>query len=423
MAVELKIPAVLDAWLRQSVLAVGVEPFVANMESCRYASSTIRRYVGAVAHIARWMSQERVTLNLFDERLVERFVDEHLPRCDCPKEATRWISNLRAAGRRFLAVSRQAGLIAAPVSAGPLALTAELEAFDAYLERARGLASATRGKRRWVAADFLQWRFGSDSPDPARLSVSDIHAFVIERLGATSAGRSAATITSALRSYLRYCALSGPSVDALLAAVPSVAQWRQEALPQVLSESLLDDVERTFDRSTAGGLRDRAMFRLMLDLGLRVSEVVGIRLEDIDWRAGILRVKSSKVRRVDSLPLSQDVADIIIEYLRNARPQTAQRALFVRKTAPVDEPISLNAVRAAMRQAYARCGHSELKAKTHVLRHTAASRMLRAGTPLKHIADVLRHRSLDTTTIYAKVDSVRLAAVAMPWPETQSWAP
>ena len=205
----------------------------------------------------------------------------------------------------------------------------------------------------------------------------------------------------------------------LLAAVPAVAQWPLDRLPQLLGDALIDDVERTFDLSNSGGVRDHAMFRLMLDLGLRVSEVVAIQLEDIDWRGCTLRVTASKGRRVAVLPLGRGVADAIIKYLCDARPKTTHRALFVRKTAPIDIPVTLNAVRAAMRLAYARCGHTELSGRTHVLRHTAASRMLRAGTPLKQIADVLRHRCLDTTTIYAKVDTVRLGAVAMPWPGSQ----
>lgn len=415
MAAKFDIPEALDAWLRQSVLAMGVDPFVLSLTSNEYRSSTIRGYIGAIAHIALWMTQERIALAQFDERLVSQFIDEHLPQCHCPPHATRVISNLRAAGRRFIVVSHRSGLLPPPGARFPPAMAAELGAFDDYLDGTRGLAAATRAPRLRIVADFMVWCFGDGALNPAGLVVSDVHGFVIKRLSASSAGKAAA-ITSALRSYLRFRALLGQSVDDLLAAVPAVAQWPLDRLPQVLSDALIKDVERTFDLSTAGGMRDHAMFRLMLDLGLRVSEVVGIQLEDIDWRACTLRVTASKGRRVAVLPLGRGVADAIIKYLRDVRPKTTHRALFVRKTAPVDIPVTLNAVRAAMRQAYARGGHTELSGRTHVLRHTAASRMLRAGIPLKQIADVLRHRCLDTTTIYAKVDTVRLDAVAMPWP-------
>jgi site-specific recombinase XerD len=416
MAAKFEIREVQEAWLRQSVLAIGVAPFVLSLTSHAYTNSTIRGYVGAVAHIALWMTQERLALGQLDERLLDRFIDEHVPHCQCPRPATRVISNVRAAVRRFILTSRHSGLLPSPPAdhVSP-SMIAELGAFDEYLEGTRGLSLATRAPRLRIIADFLAWRFCDGALNLDRLVVTDVHGFVIARLSASSAGK-AAVITSALRSYLRFCALRGQSTDTLRAAVPVVAQWPLDRLPQVLGDALIEDVERTFDLSTAGGMRDHAMFRLMLDLGLRVSEVVGLQLQDIDWRAGTLRVASSKCRRVDLLPLAWETANAIIRYLCHARPQTTHRRLFVRKTAPLDIPITLNAVRAAMRQAYARCGHAELSGRTHVLRHTAASRMLRSGTPLKQIADVLRHRSLDTTTIYAKVDAIGLAAVAMPWP-------
>lgn len=418
MAVEFEIPEVLHAWLRQSVLAIGVDPFVFSLTSHNYQSSTIRGYVGAVAHMALWMTQERIALAQFDERLVRRFIVEHVPLCQCPRQATRAITSLGAACRRFILVSRRNGFLPAPVDRLRPSMVAELGAFGEHLDGTRGLSMATRAPRLRIVADFLAWRFGDGVLNPAGLVVSDVHRFLTERLSKSSAGK-AAVVTSALRSYLRFRALLGQPVDHLLAAVPTVAQWPLDRLPQVLGDTLIDDVERTFDLSTHGGMRDHAMFRLMLDLGLRVSEVVAIQLEDIDWRDCALRVTASKGRRVAVLPLGRGVADAIIKYLCDARPKTIHRTLFVRKTAPIDVPVTLNAVRAAMRLAYARCGHTELSGRTHVLRHTAASRMLRAGTPLKQIADVLRHRCLDTTTIYAKVDTARLGAVAMPWPGSQ----
>ena len=165
----------------------------------------------------------------------------------------------------------------------------------------------------------------------------------------------------------------------LLAAVPAVAQWSFDRLPQVLGDALIVDVERTYDLNTRGGKRDCAMFRLMLDLGLRVSEVVGLKLQVVDGRAGTLRVSDSKCRRVDLLPLGWETVNAIITYVRQARPQTTHWTLFMRKTVPVDIPITLNAVRAAMRQAFARCGHAELSGRTHVLRHNAASRVRASG--------------------------------------------
>ncbi len=401
--------------LQQSVTAACVEPFVCSLTTGKYPKSTIRGYVATLAHFAHWMTTEQIGLEQLDKALVERFAFEHVPRCQCAPPASCVVPNLRAAGRRLIWVGQRLGLVVQPTGHPSSAIADELSAFDDYLGSTRGLAIATRLPRRRIIADFLAWRFGVVAPDFQAITASDIHQFLISRLAACSSGK-AAVFVGALRSYLRFRAFCGQPVDGALAAVPSVAQWPLDRLPCVLADSVIATIERSFDLATASGIRDYAMFHLMLDLGLRVSEVVGIDLEDIDWRAGTLRVADSKSHRIALLPLAPQVADAIIGYVTQARPPTCLRALFIRKRAPVDIPITLDAVRAAMRRAYVRCGHPQLCSRTHVLRHTAASRMLRAGAPLKQIADVLRHRCLDTTTIYAKVDMARLAAVAAPWP-------
>jgi integrase len=156
------------------------------------------------------------------------------------------------------------------------------------------------------------------------------------------------------------------------------------------------------------------MARCLIDLGLRVQDVVRLRLEDIDWHNGTIRLAANKARRTDVLPLPAETGRAIAAYLTTERPTTSNRAVFVRHVAPYDEPIGPGAVREVIIDAFRRCGWSHYH--VHILRHTAASRLLAAGTSLKEIADILRHRSLDTAAIYTKVDTNRLAAVALPWP-------
>lgn len=169
-------------------------------------------------------------------------------------------------------------------------------------------------------------------------------------------------------------------------------------------------------RHNANGRRNYAIARCLVDLGLRAGEVARLRLDDLNWRDATLRITNNKSRRVDLLPLPVKTGQAIVEYLRHSRPPTsAGRALFVRHVAPLDRPIGPGIVRAAVRGAYLRSGWPYSQG-THVLRHSTASRLLQAGTPLKHIADILRHRSVDTTLIYTKVDLDKLATVALPWP-------
>jgi integrase len=226
----------------------------------------------------------------------------------------------------------------------------------------------------------------------------------------------AGVLGSALRSYLRYRAVRCEDrVEKLVAAVPTVARWRLATVPAHLTSEEIGRFLDTFDRHSASGQRGYAMARCLSDMGLRASEVAAIQLDDLNWREGTLTIGYAKSRRADVLPLPVATGKAIVQYLRGARPQSANRALFVRHRAPFDAPIRAEFVRGAVRRAFARCGLDRYTG-THVLRHSAAMRMRCAGASLKEIADVLRHRSLDTTRIYTKVDLPGLAAVAAPWP-------
>lgn len=158
--------------------------------------------------------------------------------------------------------------------------------------------------------------------------------------------------------------------------------------------------------------RGDAIVRCALDLALRSIEIAQLGLNDIDWHAGTVTLRNTKSRRVDVLPLPATTGRAIADYLKFERPQTSNRAVFVRNIAPRDQPIGPDLVRKTIRQAYARAGLPYTRA--HLLRHTMASRLLESGSSLKEVADVLRHRSLNTTLIYAKLDSKKLTTVAGP---------
>src|SRR5262249_38416996 len=201
-------------------------------------------------------------------------------------------------------------------------------------------------------------------------------------------------------------------VDALIAAIPTVASWRLASLPSHLTPDETARVLNAFDRRTATGRRGYAMARCMVDLGLRVGEVAALQLDDVNWREGTVRIGAGKSRRVDVLPVPVLTGRALAAYLRHDRPPTVSRAVFVRDRAPLDAPITTEIVRHAMDTAFARCGLGTRFTGTHVLRRTAATRMRMAGASLKQIADLLRHRNLDTTTIYTKIDRPQLATLA-----------
>jgi site-specific recombinase XerD len=209
---------------------------------------------------------------------------------------------------------------------------------------------------------------------------------------------------------------AGEDVRSLVAAVPTVAHWRLAGLPSRLTAEEVRAFLSSFDRSTAPGLRGFAIARCLADLGLRANEVAGLELGDLDWSQGTVTIRGGKLRRADVLPLPEATGQAIVEYLRRGRPACTSRALFVRHRAPLHGPITPSIVRCTVRMGFSRAGLAGRYSGTHVLRRTAATQMLCAGASLKDIADVLRHRSLDTTQTYTKVDLPRLAALAVPWP-------
>jgi len=281
------------------------------------------------------------------------------------------------------------------------------------MQQARGLADNTREQRVAIIRRLLSSQFGSRPVMPNRLDPAVVRRFIMDHADSWSAG-SLHVIAGAVRGYLRFRTSQGDRTEAVLAAVPSIAQWRLAVLPEVPSEAEVEQLLRSFDQPFPSHRRAYAMMRCLVDLGLRSSEVVGLRLDDIDWRAGMVRLAKPKSRRTDVLPLPRETGRTISSYIVSERPQTANRAVFVRHVAPYDQPIGTGVVQRVMREAYRRCGLRY--SRVHILRHSVASRLLSAGTPLKEIADVLRHRSLDTSAIYTKVDTTRLTAVALPWP-------
>lgn len=164
--------------------------------------------------------------------------------------------------------------------------------------------------------------------------------------------------------------------------------------------------------------RADAIVRCALDLGLRSGEIATMSLDDIDWRVGTVTLRHTKNRREDVLPLPESTGRAIAAYLKLERPKTTHRAVFVRHIAPRDVAFGADGVRKVIGRAYARAGLPYTR--SHLLRHTMASRLLAGGSSLKEVADVLRHRSLNSTQIYAKLDSRTLGAVALAWPERAS---
>lgn len=415
MSKEIVVQPQPRAWLEDSILQPYVSRYGAHLHRRRYAPSTQRVYLCCVAHFAHWLTGERCGVSAIGEAVVARFLSEHIPACGCPHPVRRLRHELRAALAQLLVVLRADG-VGALDPASDTAVVQELARFDEHMRDVWGLADNTRRQRGRIVGEFLLAHFGDQTITISKIGATSVRRFVLgdhER----SAG-SIGVIGGAIGCYLRFRSMSGDRVSELAAAIPRAAHWRLASLPEVLTDAEIDELLRSFDQPFPSRRRAYAMTRCLIDLGLRCNEVVNLRLEDINWADGTISLVGTKGRRTDILPLPAATGSAIAVYLREERPQTSNRAIFVRHVAPYDEPIEKGVVRRAVLAGYRRCGWT--RTGVHILRHSVASRLLRTGAPMKDIADLLRHRSLDTSAIYAKVDLTKLAAVALPWPGSVS---
>jgi site-specific recombinase XerD len=359
------------------------------------------------------VGQCHLDIHCIDEDMVSRFLENHLPQCACARPVHRTRNNLRAALRHLLVVLRDEAVIAEPIW-GTTPIDEELRRFDDHMNHVRGLAPATRSMYLCTVRRLLLEQFGSRPVVLSAIMPEDVRRFVASQCELYSTPGSAGSLVSALRGYFRFRTTCGDQMYALIGVVSYPANWQLASLPKALSNAEVGQLVDSLGWDGPSARRADAMVRCALDLGLRCGEIAKLALDDIDWRAGTITLRRTKGRREDILPLPEATGRAIADYLKRERPQTTSRAVFVRHVAPCDQPIGPDCVRKAIRQAYARAGLPYTRA--HLLRHTMAGRLLAGGSSLKEVADVLRHRSLNTTLIYAKLDSRNLAAVALPWP-------
>jgi integrase/recombinase XerD len=402
------------ARLRAGPHAAHLEAFAGYLHCRGHARLTVQVYVRAAELFFHYLHRRQRPLVSVNESLVRAFACRW-------RKAERPRNDTHAALRLLLRHLRDSAVIPPQRVEATDPIGCLIADYDAHLREAAGLAYATRLYRQRYAREFLRSVFGSGPIRWSRLRAEHVQDFVIQ-YGKTGRTASAQVSAGALRSFLRWLRFRGVVGANLVAAVPKFPRWRLAALPPVLSADQIATLLATFDRSTAVGRRDFAMAVCMIDLGLRVSDVAGIRLDDVDVATGTLRLDAGKSRRNRILPMPKRVGEAIVNYILG-RPVSADPHLFVRHRLPVGMAVTRELVRGVIRRAYAGVPGCASLTGTHILRHTAASRLLSAGADLKHIADILGHRSIDTTAIYAKVDVGCLAAVAAPWPGSQEVQP
>jgi site-specific recombinase XerD len=382
-------------------LASHVDGLWRELAAQGYAPLSIANMARVMAHLSQWLEREHLGPSGLSAKQNERFLLHRRRAGYTCWRSTRGLEPI-------LGYLRGVGVvppIETPYSP-KAAIDVVVEPYMAYIREERAVSPSTASVYERLARAFLSRR-----ADTGAQCAADVSTFVLKEARTCSIGFAKLKI-SALRSLLRHLYVHGDIAVDLAASVPAVAGWRLATLPKALRPDEVKQLLRGCDRRTHGGRRTFAVVLLMVRLGLRAGEVAGLELDDIDWAHGELLVRG-KGRRLDRLPLPADVGAALAAYVRRSRPRTECRRLLMRVRAPLDG-LSRGSVTAIVRAACARAGLATVGA--HRLRHTAATEMLRHGASLSDIAQVLRHRHVDTTAIYAKVDRVSLRTLAQPWP-------
>ena len=288
-----------------------------------------------------------------------------------------------------------------------------LQAYDRHLRQVVGLAPKTCHDRWRDLNGFLKSVPITQVKDLAKLTPIDLVNHLTER-SAHYEPASLRNLGSSLRHFLRFARQRGWVDQDLDLAVPKIACGAQNDLPVYLSRQQLASLLAAWDDTTPEGARDLAIGLCLAKLGLRAGEVAALRLEDIDWRQGTLRINQSKNGRPAQLPLRADVGAALAGYLRKGRPVCRQRQIFL--ATPGARPMSAQAISRVIRRALKRCQIDVPRPGAHLLRHTLASHLVQNGASLKEVADLLRHRDLNSTSVYAHVDVPNLRKLAQPWP-------
>jgi site-specific recombinase XerD len=394
---------------RGGALRDHIEPFTTVLVSHGYAKSTAKEHVRLAAGLGRWLDRKKVPIVDFDERIGDEFL-AHLRRCG------RAPRSHGTAVRILLSVLRESGVVRAQrATAVPLNPVAELDrSFERHLAEERGLHPSTRSSYLRIARRLLLRRVRRGVLRIGELCSDDVTRFVTDE--ARARPMSAKLIGPALRMLLRWLHQRGDTSTCLAGCVPRVAGWRLSTLPKSLPAEQVEHLLQCCDRESIVGRRDYAILSLLARLGLRAGEVVAMELDDLGWESSELIVQG-KGGREDRLPLPRDVGSAVAAYLRHGRPRCSTRRVFVRARAPYRGFVGSVAICNIVERALKRAGLEPPRKGAHTLRHALACSMLRHGASLAEIGQILRHRSPDTTAIYAKVDLVSLRALAPAWPQ------
>jgi len=387
-----------------------LDAFIGWLDARGYQRRRIQHLLRGAHRLSRWAHGAGLCLQDLNTTALGPY-GQHLQGLHRLRYPSGRYSHLMVGARHLVTFLETMGLVGPAAAVVPQPSEPELlRAFRRWMSTHRGTTAATLTGYRPTITALLQ----TLGDYPERLDANTLRAFVLARAQGGGIGH-AKTVVTAVRMFLRFLIAIGRCPSGLDHALPTIAQWRFASLPKYLPIEAVERVLATCDLATPIGVRDHAVLLLLARLGLRAGDVAALQWHDISWQDSTLCV-AGKNRRQTRLPLPQDVGEAILAYAADHRPRISSPSVFLTSIAPL-RPLSPKAVTTIAARALSRAHVESPSYGAHILRHSAATHMLRQGVSLPSIGAVLRHASLETTAHYAKVDVGLLHEVARPWPE------
>lgn len=440
-----------------------MEEYAKYLHEQEFSKYTAREYLRAAAHFSRFALWQGINdLSLLNETFACQFINEHLPNCSCERlnkgkyqptiygvwqvlnflseadiisKPTDLIKDSLIPKQRqpfkplkpYPPIKSESGKPTPPrtdiasqvliMNNLPESMGGIILQYDEYLDSLFGLSKKTREVHRLKVMLFLKWIYEEHGPDfqLSSLTTQDILKFqeMCNEYGYSNDYRK--TITSCLRGFLRFLRWERIVEDDLTPAVYKLKEWKLASVPKYIPYEKAMLLLSAPDRKTVKGKRDYLTLLLMLQLGLRANEIIQIQLKDISLTKGELLIHKTKTHRGRCLPLTSEIADAIVDYLR-VRPERPQSQLILRAVRPHNPLESSSALGNVVRQYIKELDLKVPSYGTHLLRHSLATHLVNTGASFKETADILGHTSIETTGIYAKVQIERLKDIALPFP-------
>ncbi len=401
----------LRDYIESGRLFPAIEEFASELDRGGYSPQTTAGYLRGARHLTWCIEHHRFRRAELTLKHLLAFGRAPHARCECrfPEKPS---CNSFSAMKPFLRVLQRRGI--APTPTRP-PFSSELDGFGTYLDEVRGVAEETRLTRLRALADGLRVLMPRGRFDVRSLTVPAINALVAD-IAEKRQIQKARWMADTLRAFCRYLDTrgAGPGIDGAAIHGPKAIKYRPSSKALTIEQLRL--LLRPLREDTPLAARDFAVLLVLARTGLRRSDVARLALKDFDARAGNLTVRRNKSRRAHEVPLPSEARDALLAYVCKYRPRRTGDALFHAENYPYEKGLTASAVSAIVTRAFRRSGIEHVSMGAHTLRHSLATHLVARRMPLKSIADVLIHKSIETTMLYARLDRERLAAIARPWP-------